>query len=551
MQLQDGKAIQHPLTENVTVLGRHPDCQIQFQSSMLSRKHARLVREGYTYLLEDLGSGNGTFVNGKRIETPITIKNDDRIKLGPLLLRFEDDRRSAPPPPTGVPIMATVEIGGDEHSPPPILGQAENAGGYGILDVQPEAKLKAVLEISRSLAGTVETENILPKMLDTLFDIFPYADRGCVLLKDDESGTMIPRAMKHRREEEDATVKLSRTIVNKVLSEKRGILSADAVGDEQFDQSESIADLSIRSMMCVPMLNLQGEPTGIINIDSLNPLNQFTSDDLQLLMAVAGQTALSYEGARLLVSYMEKQKQDSEMQVARGIQRALLPEKLPEMPGWDFFASYDSAQAVGGDYYDAMILGEDKICLSFGDVAGKGVPGALIMSRMASCVQNTMAFVDDVGQACAAINNHMCVNAVEGRFVTYLLAVIDLKANEMSLVIAGHMSPMIRKVDGTVEEFDEEAIGLPIGVVEDFPYEVIKRSIEPGEMFVFFTDGVDEAMNPEGELYTLVRMRDFVVNSISTADELGKALLADVRRHANGRPQNDDITIMTFGRQLN
>lgn len=549
--LQGGEVVPFPVTKDIMLLGRHPDCDIQLQSNMLSRKHARLVREDGAFFIEDLGSGNGTFLNGKRIETRSPIVHNDRVKLGPLLLRFEGAEAGTASSGTAAKpeAMATVEISGDDDdAPPTIMGETSGAGGFGVLDVRPEVKLKAVLEISRSLAGTVEVEALLPRILDTLFSIFPHADRGCVLLKDEETGKMIPRAMKHRREDEDATVKLSRTIVNKVLTDKQGILSADATSDDQFQSSESIANLSIRSMMCVPMLNLEGEPTGLINIDTLNPLNQFKPEDLDLLLAVAGQAALSFESARLLVSFMEKKKQDSEMEIARGVQRALLPEKLPEADGWEFYASYESAQAVGGDYYDAMMLGSGKICLSFGDVAGKGVPGALIMSRIASCVQNTMSFVEDVEAAGTAINNHMCANMVEGRFVTYLLAVIDLNTNEMTLLNAGHMSPMILQPGGTIEEFDEESIGLPIGVMEDYPYEVVRRVIEPGETIVFFTDGVDEAMNPDGDLYTLERMREFIANSSSKADELGRALLTDVRAHANGRPQNDDITIMTFGR---
>jgi serine phosphatase RsbU (regulator of sigma subunit) len=142
----------------------------------------------------------------------------------------------------------------------------------------------------------------------------------------------------------------------------------------------------------------------------------------------------------------------------------------------------------------------------------------------------------------------MCDNAVEGRFVTYVLVVIDLKAHTMSLVNAGHMSPLIRRVDGTVDEFHEETIGIPVGILEDYPFEVVERTLEPGETVVIYTDGVDEAMNPQGELYGKERVFEFVKNGAPKADELGKALLADVRKHADGRPQNDDITIMTFGR---
>ncbi|MFP6770161.1 MAG: SpoIIE family protein phosphatase, partial [Planctomycetaceae bacterium] len=301
-------------------------------------------------------------------------------------------------------------------------------------------------------------------------------------------------------------------------------------------------------MMCVPMIGVDDGVSGVINIDTQNPLNQFKTEDLELLQAVAGQAALSYESTRLMAAFSAKQKQDSELDIARGVQEALLPDQFPEIEGYSFFASYDAAQAVGGDYYDAMVLDDGKICLAFGDVAGKGVPGALIMSRISSCVQSTMGFAPSIEEAMAAINNHMCANAVEGRFVTFVLAVIDPVAHEMALVNGGHMSPMILKTDGSIEEFDEEAVGLPIGVMEDYPFEVVRRSIEPGEIVVIFTDGVDEAMNPEGELYTLERMRTFLQAGPRQADELGRALLANVREFANGRPQNDDITIMTIGR---
>lgn len=559
--LQGGKAVSHPIAEGETVLGRHPSCTIQLDSNTVSRRHAQVIKANGQYFIEDLGSGNGTFVNGKQIAGRTQLAHDDRIKLGPILLRFQSEGSAlvaAPPKPT-IPRPAAVAETNHEidfveeaEDAATITGTLVGIGGggggqFGMLEVRPEAKLKAVIDITRSLAGIVDVKAICPKILDTLFDIFPQADRGCILLKD-ETGKLVPRAMKHRRAEEDATVKLSKTILNKVLNDKTGILSADAANDAAFSASESISSLSIRSMMCVPLLSHESEPMGVINIDTQNPISQFSEEDLDLLMAVAGQAALSYEGAQLLVTYMEKKKQDGEMEIARNVQRALLPSELPKAPGYEFYASYDSAQAVGGDYYDAGMLPGNKIFLSFGDVAGKGVPGALIMSRMSSCCQNTMQFVHEVGPAVEAINHHMCANAVEGRFVTYVLTIIDLTTHEMTLVNAGHMSPIIRRADGTLFEFGDETVGVPIGVVDGYPFDVLNFKLEPGDLVVLFTDGVSEAMAPNDDLYTLERLREFIKNGPKKADELGKALLADVRRHANGRPQNDDITIMTFGR---
>lgn len=553
--LQGGEAKTFPLTQAETVLGRLPECTIQLESNMVSRKHARVLKEGDQFVIEDLGSGNGSLVNGKKVEGKAVLKHEDRIKLGPILLRFEADgaarpavprRPVMPQSPAGGPTQSfNLDISGEDTAT--IMGSVGNQGGFGMLDVRPEQKLKAVLEISKSLAGSVDLQGLLPRILKTLFEVFPHADRGCILLKD-AAGKMIPAAQKHRRGEEDATVKLSRTILNKVLTEKTGVLSADAAGDAAFTGSESISNLSIRSMMCVPMLGLDGEPMGVINIDTQNPLNQFKKEDLDLLLAVAGQAALSYESARLLVSHMERMKQESEMEIAKAVQIALLPSSMPKADGYQFFACYEAAQAVGGDYYDAFTLEDGRICLSFGDVAGKGVPGALVMSRMATVVQSTMKHVPDVGEAILAINEAMCSSMVEGRFVTYVLAVIDPKTNEMTLSIAGHMSPIIRKADGTLEEFAEDQIGLPIGVVDGFPYDVITRKLEPGELVVIYTDGVSEAMNPTGGLYGEDTVRNFTKRSWPNAEELGKALLTDVRKHANGRAQNDDITIMAFGR---
>jgi len=566
--LKAGESTTHELSRDETVIGRHPECHIQIDSNMVSRKHARVFREGNRFLVEDLGSGNGTTVNSVRIASATPLTHDDRIKLGPILIRFIDQaaaqQRGAPAgnlaaaagrvragaaAGSGPAPAFKFNLADDTEDSSTITGSlGGESGRFGALDVQPAAKLRGVLEISRSLAGTVDLNALLPKILDTLFTIFPSADRGCVLLKDATSGQMIPRAIKHRRPGDDESVKISRTILSKVLSEKAGILSADASSDARFQASESIANFTIRSMMCVPLLGLDGEPLGVINIDTQNPLKQFQKDDLDLLMAVAGQSALSYETARLVVSYTEKLKQDNEMQIAAGVQRALLPEHLPQVPGYDFFASYESAQAVGGDYYDCLLLSGERVGLAFGDVAGKGVPASLVMSRLSSVVQCTMEFVHDVGEAGSRINDYMCSHAVEGRFVTFTLAVVDLNAHEMSLIIAGHMSPIIRRADGTIEEFPESAVSLPLGVVQGMTCEVLRRTLRAGETVVIYTDGVSEAMNPAGELFGLERLRATISNGPQGPARLGQAILADVKRFAAGRAQNDDITLMAFGR---
>ena len=550
--LQEGRATPFDINRDEMVIGRLPECDIQLPSNMVSRKHAVVKRVGEDIFIEDMGSGNGTFLNGQRIDATAKLKGNDRLKFGPILMRFESDRFPDDGSSSSVYRHALgrnhVEIHEEDDGSSTIVNSLDSDVVGRLFESRPQEKLKAVLEISRSLAGTLDVESLLPKILNSLFSIFPAADRGCVLLQDGQSGKMTPRAMRHRREGEDATVKLSRTILNTVLKDKKAILSADAANDERFDASESISALTIRSMMCVPMLDLQNNVVGIINIDTQNPMMQFKQDDLEIMLAVACQAANSLVSARLLDAFVAKQKQDSEMDIARNVQHALLPEALPEVAQYQFFASYESAQAVGGDYYDVIPVKDGRIWLAFGDVAGKGVPASLVMSRMSSVVRSTSEFVTDAGEAVSAINDHMCAKAVEGRFVTFVLTILDPVNHTLSVVNAGHMSPMIRKPDGSIFEFDDDSIGVPIGVIEGFPFETRVRSIEPGETVVLYTDGVSEAMNPNSELYGIERLRELVQEDITNAEELGKRIREDVRQHADGRPQNDDITLMVFGR---
>jgi len=542
--LQGGQATPYALTEDQTVIGRLPECTIQLDSNMVSRKHAEVAKSDGKYFVKDLGSGNGTFLNGKKVETPTELKHNDRLKLGPMLFRYETDA----PQPKPTTIQESDFLADDESEGSRIMATAANIDGFGILDVAPEAKLKGVLEISRNLAGSVEIDKILPKILDTLFRIFPASDRGSIVLKDVETGILRPAAQKHRNPTEDESVKLSRTVLKKVIEEKSGILSADASSDTQFSAAESISALSIRSMMCAPILDLEGEAIGAINIDTQNPISQFEQEDLEILLAIAGQAGITLANARLYESFLQKQKQDSEMQIAQNVQVALLPESLPEIEGYSFFASYESAQAVGGDYYDCFPLADNRVVVSFGDVAGKGVPASLVMSRIASVVQCTLIHETDVQKAMQTINDLMSSHSIDGRFVTYVLCVIDLATHELTIANGGHMCPIVRQADGTLVEIGEEEIGIPVGIMEGYPFEIVKYSLQQGETVVIYTDGVSEAMNSNEDLYGMERLNEIITQNSGDPEELGIAIREDVRKHANGHPQNDDITLMTFGR---
>ncbi|MBL8809262.1 MAG: FHA domain-containing protein, partial [Planctomycetaceae bacterium] len=237
--LKDGQSFPYELKKFPARMGRHPDCDVQVDSNMVSRFHAQIVQIENRIMLEDLNSGNGSFLNGKQLEKnqPYPLRNNDRIKLGPIKFRFEDDEEN------GSSISAIPGVDVSDGSTSTIMGSA-SARGFGVFEVRPEEKLKGILKINQSLAGLVELSNIAPRILDTLFEIFPQADRGTMLMKEGNAKRFIPCAQKRRQEGDDETVRLSKTILERVLTDRAGILSADAANDSRFSASESISSLT-------------------------------------------------------------------------------------------------------------------------------------------------------------------------------------------------------------------------------------------------------------------------------------------------------------------
>jgi len=537
-------------------LGRHPNCEICLKSNTVSRYHARIsVLEEEQYELEDLGSGNGTFVNSLLIHEPVKLQSGDQISIGPFLLEFSSDSESDNQQHEGlltsyglIPSLKTVSVKPPAVDKSTILRSSGSSSGLEQYQIKPEIKLKAILEISRTIATASDLDSMAERVLEGLFHIFPAADRGCILLHDRENQRFLPKAVRHRRDEDQEALLLSRTVLKTVIDNKTGVLSADAANDERFEKSESVSTLTIRSILCAPMLGLDGAVIGIINLDTQLAGQMFSEDDLELLMVIAGQTALSYESARLMISHVEKQRYDNEMEIAARVQKGLLPAEIPKVPGYDFFVSYEAARAVGGDYYDLMRTEENLVWFALGDVAGKGVPASLVMSRVCSAVRSTVEFVPDVADAVHRVNHHIDEAAHDGRFITFILGQIDLARNLVTFVNAGHMEPLLLQTDGILRELAADHPSVPLGVMEDYEYEAITHILQPGEQLILYTDGVTEAMNEEKELFGVDRLKAAIQEADASPAPMGAHILQSVKQFVGQREQYDDLTLVIIGR---
>ena len=543
--LRDGQTIRFQLGKTDICIGRNKDADIRLDQENVSRSHARIFRSEDAWCLVDTDSTGGTTVNGQKLlpETPVILRHRDDIRIGSNKLVFESAAKFLPGHQKNTPSEFDFCDDGDSS-----VEESASSSGYGLLSVRPEEKLAGILKINQALAGNVDLRAICPRVLDTLFDIFFQADRGAIMLLQKDSNVPVPVAQRHRNLDDSESVRISRVILDTVLRTNSAILSANTSVDPRLTGSDSILAETIQSTMSAPMMGVDGRPFGIIHLDSQDQRRRFCQEDLQLLVAVASQASHAFENARLLTVYMQKLQQDEEMKISAQVQRALIPEILPQPSGYRFYGSYDAAEAVGGDYFDCFEMPDGKICVSFGDVAGKGVPGALIMSRLSGIVRNTMNFTDDIGLAMCQINSLMCLNMIEGRFVTYLLGVIDPKTHKFKYANAGHLPPEIRSWDGQLSNLGTEDSGLPLGLDKSCPFPTSTIQLAPGMSIVLRTDGVDDAMASQNEFYGPERFRKVVRTESADPEKIGRALLTAVKAFMGGYKQHDDITILSFGR---
>jgi serine phosphatase RsbU (regulator of sigma subunit) len=537
------------------VLGRHPACDVVLASASVSRQHARILHVDEDFFVEDLHSRNGTFLNDLPVTQRQKLKDKDELGICDLSFVFHTDSPPNDEPPTIRLPEATQQamMVDDDEAPSDrssLLSKMNIPSGSHEwrLEVNSEAKLKALVEIGRHLGQALGLAEVLPKLLDSLFAIFAQADRGFIVLFEPATGRLVPKAVKHRRREDTQTVRISRTIVRSVMESKEALLSADAASDMRFDMSESIVDYHIRSMMCAPLVNRDGQSMGVIQLDTLDPRNRFRQNDLDVLVSVAVQAAFAVENAQLHEAAMQDQALRRELAMAHEVQRGFLPLESPRIPEYDFFEFYEPAHQLGGDYYDYIDLPGGRLAVVVADVSGKGISASLLMAKLSAETRYCLASEPTPAQAVERLNRALCLDVWDDRFVTMVLAILEPTRDELTIINAGHLPPLLRRESGQVEAVGEAETGLPLGVDHEAEYVPSVIRLMPGESMVLYTDGITEAMNARDELYGRQRLLRLLSSDVRQIKPLGRSILDDVKRFVGARPQSDDMCLTCFGR---
>jgi serine phosphatase RsbU (regulator of sigma subunit) len=534
-----------PLDGEKFILGRNPDCGIVIPVTSVSREHAQILHVQGRYYIEDKQSRNGTFVNNQAITSRTLLKSNDRVRICDFLAVFVDQQQITPLEPS--------ETGEDQDPETSSTVEAMLAHSSNLLlETQPAEKLRGLLEISANLSKTLDLDALMPKIVESLFQLFRQADRCFVIQAEEGTNRLLPRVVKTRRPNEEENARPSRTIVRRCLESGQAFLTNDASKDDRIQLSQSVVDFRIRSVMCVPLCPAEGKAFGVIQLDTQDRSKTFTQEDLKLLWGVANQAAIAMENAKLHEEAVVRERFNRDLELAKRVQNSFLPSSLPEVAGYDFFAHYQPAQAVGGDYYGFIPLPQGRLAVALGDVAGKGISAALLMAKLSSDARFCFLAEPNPGQAVSRLNDLLYeFTAPMDRFVTLAALVLDPARHTVTLVSAGHPSPQLcRKGQATfLDAMPRTTAGLPLGMVAGSEYNSCQIVLQPGDNLLLFSDGVTDALDVRNNPFGMKGVQRVVEEAGTvTAPMLGERLLKAVEQHATNRDPHDDITLVCLGR---
>lgn len=521
-------------------IGRQPESHLIIRDSRISRTHARIVAEDGQYVIEDCGSRHGTYVNGGRI-TSHPLQNSDKIEFGAqdsYQLVFALD---------GAELKRLLDQVGASEKAVPAHGVGGNLG-----------KLRAILDLARTLQSSFSINDVLASVVDTALTI-TGAERGFLMLR--AAHGLETRIARHRggHHLQESDLRVPREVIHRALQHRRELLSMnfDPIGEEQTRPQNSIADLELRSVICVPLVRIRtgqgdatsvlssaGETVGVLYMDSRVAAADLAGGNRELLQTLAIEASTVLENARLLEEERAKHKMEEELRLARTIQQSLLPGKLP-VDGWlRASGSSVASHEVGGDYYDVTEAGPDSWSAVVADVSGKGVSSALLASLLQGALLTVSHDPQGLGRRVGRLNRFLIDRTGGEKYATLFYCLVD-RGGRMSYVNAAHCPPILLRADG--EQVTLEPTSMPVGLIETAEFPVEEQLLVPGDKVVVYSDGVTEAQNTAAEFFGKKRLREIVAaRARESCAVIHDAIQEAVAAFTEGAAQSDDITVLVL-----
>jgi len=549
-----------PLGRLRMTIGRSARNDLCIPDPFASRVHAEVRKEADQYILQDLGSANGTLYNGAPVDGTIKLSPGGRIRIGETEIVYDDGTLSAILNATMItdsisePVPeATIALNSSDRSTSGLLETIEGARTQPSLEEKRQSSgqgdlLALISKVGVTLLASATLNETLQQIAALAFESVP-ADRCLIMMREDGTQELKVKVAQLRdRKGNVGEIRVSRTIMEEVVGKGKAVLTADAQHDPLLMSSTMMLQ-PVRSVLAVP-LGVGEKVFGLIYADSPMAEGRFSEDHLKVLTTLASVAAIRVENARLLEMQMERQRLENELQLASEIQQRFQPAAPPQVPGYELQGISFPCYEIGGDYYDFIWRADGRLVITLGDVSGKGTAAALLMSSLHAAVHAQCSANNSIVETICAVNRYLAENIPSNRFVTLFYAELDPLTGVLSFINAGHNPPLIVHAGGTVENLSSG--GLPLGIKPDAVFREGKTQLQNGDVLVIYSDGVSEAPNAAGEEFGTSRLQDVVARNLdASAAGIRDRIEAALTKFAQGTPASDDITLVITKRLVN
>jgi len=433
--------------------------------------------------------------------------------------------------------------------PGPVTGAKESPETAArVIELQREIeelgrKLQFLREATKALASTLDLGELLGCILEVA-KAQADAERGTLFLVDEKTEE-IWSLIAHGLEKREIRLPLGRGIAGYVAMSGEILNIPDAYADSRFNPDvDAQTGYRTRNILCLPIRNKSGKI-----IAALQLLNKrsgiFTPEDVDFLLTLSDHTALALENAQLHRALLEKERLEREMALARDIQRSLLPEKAPRLPGFDIAVTNEPCYEVGGDYYDFLTLDPDTLLVVIADVEGKGISSAMVMSNLQATLRALVLNLHSLENLAESLNHMILAGTRGGKYLTMFLGLIDIPHKAFEYINCGHVPPVIVRTEG--EPVDLTEGGTVVGLFENVRYKGGEFKFQTGDVLVLCTDGITESMNEEQQEYGMERLINCVRGVTSqSAGEIVDAVNTDVAGYSRMGTHLDDKVIIAI-----
>jgi len=530
-----GESFDHLCQGESLIVGRSSKADLVLSDRFLSRQHARFFLQDGTWFVEDMGSRNTTLLNGRPVASPMHLAAGDLVKLSETLITiegFEAGPEKTKSPITDVSSSDSIVL----RSASELMAAAERQSGD---------RMRVLNEVHRAVATSISLDDLLELVLDRAF-VHLRPEEAIVLLKN--SFGDLERAASRRLPGAKGDFLYSRSLEKEVAEKGQAALVLDAQTDARFAAAESILSSGVRSLMAAPLLAPNGN-LGMIVLSSRVHVRRYSEEDLELLTALASVAALRIRNLALAEEGARRRELEKEMALARQIQITLLPETLPEVPGYSIFAANEPSRSVSGDLYEVQTrddTGDPVIVIA--DVSGKGMSASLLAASLDALLSGPIEVGHTPDVICGKVGRRLFARTPPERYATAFIAALDPRTGVMSYTNAGHNAGLLIRSDGTTQKL--EANGLPLGLFPIVEYERADVSLAKGDLVVLYTDGITEAASADGEEFGLDRL-EAVVRKYSQEPLVALAVAVEtaVEVYAEDRRFADDRTMVFLRRE--